>query len=73
MIYGFQHFSAIEIGYRIKYEKQRLDQLHEESLNLRLAESQLNARLHLRSEGSPTHSTVKAIHPLKKLQVLLRR
>jgi hypothetical protein len=41
MIYGLQHFSAIEGGYRVESEKQALDQLREENRQLRLAEAQL--------------------------------
>jgi cell division protein FtsL len=41
MIYGLQHFSAIETGYRIESEKQACDQLREENRQLRLSEAQL--------------------------------
>jgi len=41
MVYGLQHFSAIERGYRIESEKQTLDQLREENRQLKLAEAQL--------------------------------
>jgi cell division protein FtsL len=41
MIYGLQHFSAIEGGYRVEAEKQMLDQLREENRQLRLNEAQL--------------------------------
>jgi cell division protein FtsL len=41
MIYGLQHFNAIENGYRVESEKQALDQLREENRQLRLAEAQL--------------------------------
>jgi cell division protein FtsL len=41
MIYGLQHFSAIEGGYRVESEKQTVDQLREENRQLRLAEAQL--------------------------------
>jgi cell division protein FtsL len=41
MIYGLQHFYAIEGGYRVESEKQALDQLREENRQLRLAEAQL--------------------------------
>lgn len=40
MIYGLQHFSAIESSYRVESEKQVLDQLKEENRQLRLAEAQ---------------------------------
>jgi len=41
MLYGFQHFSAIEGGYRVESQKQLLDQLSEENRQLRLVEAQL--------------------------------
>ena len=41
MIYGLQHFSAIEGSYRVESEKQQLDQLREENRQLRLSEAQL--------------------------------
>jgi hypothetical protein len=41
MVYGLQHFSAIEGGYRIESEKQVREQLREENRQLRLCEAQL--------------------------------
>lgn len=41
MIYGLQHFYAIEGGYRVEAEKQSVEQLREENRQLRLAEAQL--------------------------------
>ncbi len=41
MVYGLQHFSAIEGGYRIESEKQVREQLREENRELRLTEAQL--------------------------------
>lgn len=41
MIYGLQHFSAIESSYRVESEKQVLDQLREENRQLKLTEAQL--------------------------------
>jgi len=41
MVYGLQHFSAIEGGYRVEAEKQTLDQMREDNRQLRLAEAQL--------------------------------
>jgi cell division protein FtsL len=43
MVYGWQHFSAIEYGYRIEAEKQQIDQLKEQNTQLRLTEAQLGA------------------------------
>jgi cell division protein FtsL len=42
MIYGLQHFYAIEGGYRVESEKQMRDQLREENRQLRLSEAQLS-------------------------------
>jgi cell division protein FtsL len=41
MVYGLQHFSAIEGGYRVESEKQLREQLREENRQLRLSEAQL--------------------------------
>jgi len=41
MIYGLQHFSAIESSYSVETEKQVRDQLREQNRQLRLAEAQL--------------------------------
>lgn len=41
MIYGLQHFSAIETSYRVESEKHALEQLREENRQLRLTEAEL--------------------------------
>ena len=41
MVYGLQHFSAIESSYRVESEKQTLEQLREENRQLRLSEAEL--------------------------------
>ena len=41
MVYGLQHFSAIESSYRVESEKQTLDQLREQNRQLRLSEAEL--------------------------------
>jgi cell division protein FtsL len=41
MVYGWQHFSAIEYGYRIESEKQQMETLNEQNRQLRLTEAQL--------------------------------
>lgn len=41
MLYGWQHFSSIEIGYRVEAEKQQLHQLQEQNRQLGLTEAQL--------------------------------
>lgn len=43
MFYGWQHFSAIEYGYRVETEKQQRTLLEEQNRELRLAEAQLCA------------------------------
>lgn len=42
MIYVWQHFSAIEVGYRVEVQKQQVEQLREQNRQLRLAEEQLS-------------------------------
>src|SRR5579875_804684 len=41
LLYGWQHFSAIEYGYRIQAEKQQMQQLEEQNRELRLTAAQL--------------------------------
>jgi cell division protein FtsL len=41
MVYGWQHLSSIEFGYRIESEKQQMLQLEEQNRQLRLSEAQL--------------------------------
>jgi cell division protein FtsL len=41
MVYVWQHFLAIEIGYKVEAEKQQVEQLREENRQLRLTEAQL--------------------------------
>jgi cell division protein FtsL len=41
MFYGWQHFSAIEYGYRVEAQKQQRTQLEEQNRQLRLQEAQL--------------------------------
>lgn len=41
MVYGLQHFYAIENGYRVESEKQALEQLREENRQLKLSEAEL--------------------------------
>jgi cell division protein FtsL len=42
MVYVWQHFSAIEIGYKIETQKQRVEQMSEQNRQLRLTEAQLS-------------------------------
>jgi cell division protein FtsL len=42
MIYGLQHFSAIETGYRVEAERQTVEHLREQNRQLRLSEAQLS-------------------------------
>lgn len=41
MVYVWQHFLAIEIGYKVEAQKQQVEQLREENRQLRLTEAQL--------------------------------
>ncbi len=41
MVYGWQHFSSIEYGYRVESEKQQVAQMEEQNRQLRLTEAQL--------------------------------
>lgn len=41
MVYGMQHFYAIEGGYRVEQEKQALNQLREQNRQLRLSQAEL--------------------------------
>ena len=41
LVYGWQHFSAIEYGYRMEAEKQQLAQMEEQNRELRLTQAQL--------------------------------
>ena len=41
MVYGLQHFYAIESGYRVEAEKQALQQLQEQNRQLRLSQAEL--------------------------------
>lgn len=41
MVYVWQHFSAIEIGYKVEAQKQQVEQLQEQSRQLHLSEAQL--------------------------------
>ncbi len=41
MVYGWQHFSAIEYGYKVEAKKQQLEQLRETNRQLSLQEAQM--------------------------------
>ena len=42
MVYVWQHFSAIEVGYRVEAQKTQVEQLRESNRQLRLTEAQLS-------------------------------
>ena len=42
MVYVWQHFSAIEIGYQIEAQKTQVEQMREQNRQLRLTEAQLS-------------------------------
>ncbi len=71
MIYGLQHFSAIEGGYRVEAEKQVRDQLREENRQLRLAEAQLSQPSRIDFEarrlGLTEPQPGQVIHPSTRL------
>ena len=41
MVYVWQHFTAIEVGYKVEAQKQQVLQMQEENRQLRLSEAQL--------------------------------
>jgi cell division protein FtsL len=42
MIYVYQHFSAIEVGYKVEAQKQQVEQMRETNRQLRLTEATLS-------------------------------
>lgn len=42
MMYVWQHFSAIEVGYKIEAQKKQVEQMREDNRQLRLQEAQLS-------------------------------
>lgn len=42
MMYVWQHFSAIEVGYKIEAQKKQVEQMREDNRQLRLTEAQLS-------------------------------
>jgi len=42
MVYVWQHFSAIEVGYAVEAQKQTVEQLREENRQMRLQEAELS-------------------------------
>ena len=42
MVYVWQHFSAIEVGYRVEAQKTQVELLREQNRQLRLTEAQLS-------------------------------
>lgn len=42
MVYVYQHFSAIEVGYKVEAQKQQVEQMRETNRQLRLQEAQLS-------------------------------
>ncbi len=67
MVYGLQHFYAIEGGYRVESEKLAVEQLREENRQLRLTEAQLSqpARIDAmaRHYGLADPAPGQVIHP----------
>ncbi|MGC1463897.1 MAG: cell division protein FtsL [Terracidiphilus sp.] len=71
MIYGMQHFYAIEGGYRVEQEKQTLNQLREDNRQLRLAQAELTqpGRIDLmaRQFGLAAPQPGQVVHPNARL------
>ena len=71
MVYGLQHFSAIEGGYRIESEKQLREQLREENRELRLSEAQLTQPGRIdelaREQGLAEPQPGQVVHPAAAL------
>lgn len=71
MIYGLQHFSAIERSYRVESEKQQLNQLREENRQLRLSEAQLTQPARIdnmaRQLGLAAPQPGQVIHPSTRI------
>ncbi|HEY1984220.1 MAG TPA: cell division protein FtsL [Terracidiphilus sp.] len=67
MIYGLQHFSAIESSYSVESAKQMRDQLREENRQLRLAEAQLTQPMRIdgmaRQLGLAEPQPGQVVHP----------
>ena len=67
MIYGLQHFSAIEGSYRVESEKQMRDQLREENRQLRLSEAELSEPVRIdglaRQMGLAAPQPGQVVHP----------
>ncbi len=67
MVYGLQHFHAIEGGYRVESEKQQLDQLREENRQLRLSEAELTQPVRIdlmaRKLGLEAPQPGQVVHP----------
>lgn len=67
MIYGLQHFSAIESGYRVEAEKQTVEHLREQNRQLRLSEAQLTQPARIDSlakeYGLATPQPGQVVHP----------
>jgi cell division protein FtsL len=67
MVYGLQHFSAIERSYRVEAKKQLVDQLREQNRQLRLSEAQLTQPARIdgmaRQLGLAAPQPGQVIHP----------
>lgn len=70
MIYGLQHFSAIESSYRVESQKLALEQLREENRQLRLAEAQLTQPSRIdtmaRQLGLAEPQPGQVVHPMAR-------
>lgn len=73
MVYGLQHFNAIESGYRVEAEKQTVEHLREQNRQLRLSEAQLTQPGRIdalaRQYGLATPQPGQIVHPTTALPV----
>ncbi len=71
MIYGLQHFYAIESGYRVENEKAVLEQLREQNRQLRLSEAELTQPARIdqlaRQYGLTAPQPGQVVHPNPRL------
>jgi cell division protein FtsL len=67
MVYGLQHFYAIESSYRVESEKQMLEQLREENRQLRLNKAELSQPVRIdrmaRNLGFSQPQPGQVVHP----------
>jgi hypothetical protein len=67
LIYGWQHFTSIEYGYRLEAQKQQVQQLEEQNRELRLTSAELSDPVRIdtmaRNLGLTTPHPGQVVHP----------